>query len=102
VGLGKSGFFLGTVDSGFQLRLRGVIQADGHAFVDAPSAGPADTFFIRRARPIIEGTVANLADFRLLPDFGQGKLVLFDAYLDVKLRPWLHLRAGPWPAWGSR
>jgi phosphate-selective porin OprO/OprP len=94
VGLGENGFFLGAVESGFQLRLRGVIQADAHAYVDAPSGGPLDTFFIRRARPIIEGTVANLADFRLLPDFGQGKLVLYDAYLDLRVRPWLNLRAG--------
>src|SRR5579862_7954958 len=66
LGLGPQGFFLGTVGSGFQLRLRGVVQADGRAYLDEPSPQPVDTFLIRRARPIIEGTVADLVDFRLL------------------------------------
>lgn len=94
LGLGPQGFFLGTVPSGFQLRLRGVVQADGRSYFDEPSPAPVDTFLIRRARPILEGTVANLVDFRLLPDFGQGKVILFDAFLDVRVAPWLKIRAG--------
>jgi phosphate-selective porin OprO/OprP len=94
LGLGPQGFFLGTVASGFQLRLRGVIQTDGRAYLDEPSPQPVDTFLIRRARPIVEGTVADLVDFRLMPDFGQGKTILFDAFLDVRPYPWLKVRAG--------
>jgi phosphate-selective porin OprO and OprP len=94
LGLGPQGFFLGTVPSGFQLRLRGVVQVDGRSYIDEPSPPPVDTFLIRRARPIIEGAVADRVDFRLMPDFGQGKAILFDAFLDVRIAPWLKIRAG--------
>ncbi len=35
-----------------------------------------------------------MVDFRLLPDFGEGKLQLLEAYVDVHPWPWLALRAG--------
>jgi len=53
-----------------------------------------DTFELRRARPILEGTVGKLFDFRLAPDFGEGKTTLFDASIDWRFAPWIRLRAG--------
>ena len=38
--------------------------------------------------------MADLADFRLMPDFGEGKLSLLDAYVDLHPFLWLRLRAG--------
>jgi phosphate-selective porin OprO/OprP len=93
LGFGSNGFFLGTRDSAFQLRLRGVIQADGRAFFGDNSPQP-DQFLIRRARPIVEGTVAQVIDFRLLPDFGQGNLQLLEAFVDLHPWTWLAVRAG--------
>ncbi|HEX6837384.1 MAG TPA: porin, partial [Polyangia bacterium] len=95
LGLGPDGFVLGTRDSGFQLRLRGVIQADGRAFfgtgVDQPLP---DQFLIRRARPILEGTIGDFVDFRILPEFGQGNFQLLDAFVDLVPWKFLALRGG--------
>ena len=95
LGLGPEGFMLGSRDSGFQLRLRGVLQADGRAFfatgVDQPLP---DQFLIRRARPILEGTIGDFVDFRLLPEFGEGNVQILDAFIDLRPWRWLQLRGG--------
>jgi phosphate-selective porin OprO/OprP len=95
LGLGPDGFALGSRDSGFQLRLRGVVQADGRAyFATARNQPLPDQFLVRRARPILEGTIGDFVDFRILPEFGQGNFQLLDAYVDVRPWKWLALRGG--------
>ena len=91
---GKEGFALKSADGSFQLRLRGVVQADGRFFVDDEDKNGTDTFLVRRARPIIEGTLFKDFDFRLMPDFGNDTTVLFDAYVEWKYWPWLKVRGG--------
>jgi len=93
-GLSSKGFYLGTSDGKFQLRLRGVIQADGRTFVDDESRALADSFLIRRARIYFEGNVGETIDFRVLPDFGEGKLQLLDAWVNLRVAEWLQLRVG--------
>ena len=53
-----------------------------------------NTFFLRRARPIVEATVGKYFGFRIMPDFAQGQTVLFDAYGDVNLTPAFAVRLG--------
>ena len=86
---GKDGFSIRTADGTAVLRLRGYAQADGR-FVDG---GPTDTFLVRRARPIFEGTVGPV-DFRIMPDFGGGTTVLQDGWLDLRVAKPLRVRAG--------
>ena len=93
ISAGKGGFFLTSPDGNFIFRARGYIQADGRFFFDqSPSA--IDTFVIRRARPIFEGTVYKYFDFRIMPDFGGGVTVLQDAYLDAKFHKAFKVRFG--------
>ena len=54
----------------------------------------ADTFVMRRVRPVLEGTIFGNVDFRIMPDFGEGRTVLQDAYADLRFTPALKLRAG--------
>jgi phosphate-selective porin OprO/OprP len=90
----KDGFSLKSADGKFTLKFRGLVQADARVFV-SDSAVPANTtFFIRRARPILDVTVGKYLDLRLQPDFGQGTAVLFDAYADVKIDPAFAVRVG--------
>jgi phosphate-selective porin OprO/OprP len=91
---GKEGFALKSVDGNFELRLRAVVQADGRFFLDDDAKNGTDTFLIRKARPILEGTLFRDFDFRLMPDFGNDSVALFDAYLEWKYWPWLKVRAG--------
>lgn len=94
LGAGKEGFFLKSADGAFQLKLRGLVQADGRFFIDDLEQPGTNSFRIRRARPILEGTVFRYFDFRLMTDFGEGQTVLQDAYLDFRYWPQVRLRAG--------
>ena len=47
-----------------------------------------------RLRPYIEGTLDNIYDFRVMPDFGQGKSILVDAYVAGRFKPWFTVQAG--------
>lgn len=94
LGAGKEGFFLKSADGSFQLKLRGLIQTDGRFFIDDQEQPGTNSFRVRRARPILEGTVFRHFDFRLMTDFGEGQTVLQDAYLDFRYWPQVRLRAG--------
>jgi phosphate-selective porin OprO/OprP len=91
--MGESGVVFSSADENFKLKLRGYVQADGRFYLDDKNAF-TDTFLVNRVRPVFEGTVFKNYDFKLMPDFGQGKSVIQDAYLDAHFLPWLNLRVG--------
>ena len=76
------------------MRVRGYIQADSRFYLADSGARATNGFEVRRARPIVEATVSKYFDFRIMPDFGEGKTQLMDAYADLRLRPQAVLRAG--------
>jgi phosphate-selective porin OprO/OprP len=91
----EGGFAVTSADRQYQVRFKGLLQADGRAvFGDSTLANSVDTFLIRRARPILAGTVLGLTDFNFTPDFGNNTVALLDAYLDAHPFPWLRLRVG--------
>lgn len=91
----KDGFSIKSQDDSFKLRIRGLIQADGRFFTDnQKDNGTTDTFSVRRARPIFEGTVGKIFDFYLMPDFGSGQSTLVDAFGEFKLAPAWKIRGG--------
>ncbi|HYO58556.1 OprO/OprP family phosphate-selective porin [Archangium sp.] len=94
ISAGPEGFSLASADKQFQLKLRGYAQADGRLFTRGRERPGANAFLIRRARPLIEGTLFGLVDFRLLPDFAAGAPLLQDAYLDIHPVREVRLRAG--------
>ena len=94
VGAGKDGFFLKSADGTYVLRLRALVQSDGRFWSDHEAKPATDTFLLRRGRPILEGTLARLFDFRVATDFGLGTTVLQDAYIDWRFAPYLKLRGG--------
>jgi len=91
---GKDGFSIKSADGKYVVRLRGLLQADARFFLSDSAFPATNSFFLRRARPILEATVGKYLDFRLQPDFGQGTTVLFDAYADVGVAPEFAVRAG--------
>lgn len=94
VTIGSSGFAFSSADENFKLKLRGLIQADARFYLDDQQHSFTDTFLLNRVRPIVEGTVYKNFDFRITPDFGQGRAMLYDAFIDAHVFPWLSLRAG--------
>ena len=94
ISAGKGGFLLTSPDGDFILKLRGYVQEDGRFFVSDKPTGAVDTFLLRRARPILEGTLYKYFDFRIMPDFGNGQATIFDAYLDAKFSTAFKVRFG--------
>lgn len=94
----SSGFSIASADNSMVLRLRANVAIDYRDFLDDYTPSTADTFLIRRARPTFEGTVGNIYDFRLMPDFGQGKAIIQDAWITARVLPWLGVQAGKFKA----
>ena len=99
VSLGANGFSVRSADSNFVFKVRGYIQGDGRFYADEEAAN--DTFLIRRARPIFEGTVYEKFDFRLMLDFASGinsssvnNGFLQDAYLNARFLPEFQVQIG--------
>jgi phosphate-selective porin OprO/OprP len=91
----KDGFFLESPNGDFKLKFRGYAQVNArYPFSNGTDPTNAQ-FFLRRVRPIFEGTVYKYFDFKIMPDFGLGTTTLQDAYLDVNyFGPEIRLRTG--------
>ena len=95
---GNDGFTLSDEDGANQLHFRGNIAVDGRYYSDAYSPQTNDTWLIRKLRPTLEGTLASRYDFRIMPDFAQGKAILQDGWADARVRPWLVFQFGKFKA----
>jgi phosphate-selective porin OprO/OprP len=111
---GDKGFGFKSPDGAYEIKLRGLLQADArlfgagikgqHAYTgDAATQQSqdginthraADNFLVRRARPIIEGTLGETYGFRITPDFGSNNSTLVDAYIDANYSPYAKVRVG--------
>ncbi len=98
INLDERGFTFASADDNFKLRLRGYVQADGRFYLNDSAHLLTDTFLLNRVRPVLEGSVFKNYDFKFMPDFGQGKAVIQDAYLDAHFSPWLNVLAGKYKA----
>jgi phosphate-selective porin OprO/OprP len=91
----KDGFFLESPGGDFKLKIRGLLQTQFRDFPSEDGDTGTDSVFLRRVRPIVEGTVYKYFDFKIMPDFGQSQTRIFDAYFDVNyFKPWVALRGG--------
>jgi phosphate-selective porin OprO/OprP len=82
--------------------VHGYGQADGRFYLNDHGTAN-DTFLLRRVRPIIEGTVYKIFDYRVMTDFGSGRassssaennMLLDDAYVNARLWPQFQIQAG--------
>jgi phosphate-selective porin OprO and OprP len=94
----ENGFSISSADKQYQVRFKGLLQFDGRRFFDDQTLANSDTFVLRRIRPILDGTLLGLVDFRFSPDFGNNTTAILDAYIDTHPRPWLRLRVGKFKA----
>jgi len=89
----ERGFSIQSADGQNQVKLRGVVHVDGR-FMLEDDTDLTDQWQATRVRPIIEGTVGGIYDFRFTPDFGQGKTVIQDAYVTARFKPEVQVTAG--------
>ena len=94
VSAGPKGYSLKSADGKNQLRLRGTMHLDGRYLDGEDPGGVVDSFQATRVRPTIEGTFAEIYDFKFMPDFGQGRTVIQDAYMTARFKPAAQLTIG--------
>ena len=104
VNASAKGFGIKSADGNFELKLRGQIQTDGRFYPDNQgfSSGNSnvkavkanDTTLLKQFRPILQGTLWGKYDFLFTPDFGGGKTIVQDAFVDAKFIPSLQLKVG--------
>ena len=92
------GFSIQSGDGQNQVKLRGVVHFDGRYLANDDPNGVTDTWQATRIRPIVEGTVGGIYDFRFTPDFGQGRTVIQDAYVTGRFDPSFQVTAGKFKA----
>ncbi len=101
-----------SADGNHVIRFRGIIQADHRLYFDGANdirnrsdqrAGDldadgfheaSDSWYLRRLRPVMEGTLFGKYDFRFRPEFAGGTATVVDAYLDARFSPAFKVRAG--------
>ena len=92
---GPGGFSFQSADGANQIRFHGEFDFDGRFYDDNLTPdGSRSTWLLRRARPIVEGTFANIFDFRFNPDFAGGKTVIQDAFVAARFNPLFVVTAG--------
>jgi phosphate-selective porin OprO/OprP len=92
--LGADGFLFQSEDTNFAIALHGLLQEDSRTFFHDDKAKGNDAFLLRRARPIISGTVYRDFDFLFTPDFAGNTVQILDAYVNYRLEPGLQLQFG--------
>jgi phosphate-selective porin OprO/OprP len=92
--LGEQGFSLASADTNFLVQLKGLVQVDSRTFFHDSGTAGNDTLLLRRARPILQGTLFRDFDFVFVPDFGGSSVQIFDAYMNYRYSPALQFQAG--------
>jgi phosphate-selective porin OprO/OprP len=98
IALTQNGFSFGSADSNFVAQLHGIVQFDSRTFFRDGGNNGNDGFLLRRARPILSGTVFHDFDFNFTPDFGGSTVQILDAYLNYRYNSALQLEAGKFKA----
>jgi phosphate-selective porin OprO/OprP len=92
---GPSGFSIQSPSGANQIRFHGEFDFDGRFYNDdLTPEGSRSTWLIMRARPIVEGTFAQIFDFRFNPDFANGKAIIQDAFVAARFNPMFIVTAG--------
>ncbi|MES2308623.1 MAG: porin [Verrucomicrobiota bacterium] len=99
------GFAITSADKNYSLRMRGLLQVDSRTFLDDGGINNNDSFLLRRARLIFQGSLGKYFDFYLVPEFGGGNastnaatntsnVSILDAYGVVKFSDAINLQFG--------
>jgi phosphate-selective porin OprO/OprP len=101
--LGAGGIGFSSADSNFVATIHGLIQVDSRTFGNDNHIAGNSGILLRRARPIITGTVFHDFDFNFTPEFGNGTPgsasaattpSIYDAYINYHYSLAFQLEAG--------
>jgi len=89
-----SGFTIRSNDGNFLLKIGADLQLDNRTFFGTGAGSVVDTALLRRVRPTFSGTVYKYIDYFFRPDFGQGQVIIYDAYAELKYFDFARVRVG--------
>ncbi len=88
----KRGFYIETKDKKNKIKLTGRFHGDFKAYLgDNPNN---DSFFVRRARLCMKGTLHKYYDFMVESEFGKGKAQLNDGFMNIHYTPKFQIKFG--------
>jgi phosphate-selective porin OprO/OprP len=93
VSVGEKGLLLASADSANVFRLRALVQADSRLFFRDGGLSN-NSFVLRRARFIAEGTLDKIYEFQLVPEYAGSSVIVLDANLAMTLSPAAQLKFG--------
>jgi len=93
VSVDKRGFVIKRLDNASSLHVGALLQADGRFSLYDDALQSNDAFLLRRFRPVVDGTLFTLVDYRLVPEFA-GTVQIMDGYVDIHPLTALRLRIG--------
>ncbi len=88
----ERGFFIETADKESRIRFDGRFQGDFKSYLGHHPDHAS--FFIRRARLCMSGTVHRYYDFRLEPEFGKGASRMNDGFINIRYFPSAQIEFG--------
>lgn len=94
VSFGHDGLVFTDESKSTQLRVHGYAQADGRFFSSDLKDQSPDKLMFRRIRPLFEGTLFKVLEFRFMPDFGQNNPQIQDLHVEWKLASFFRPRIG--------
>ncbi|HTH46566.1 MAG TPA: porin [Candidatus Limnocylindria bacterium] len=92
--IGASGFQFRSADTNFVLKIKGLAQLDSHWYFNDGGVNNNDSFVLRRARLIAEGTFYKSFEYQFVPEFGGSSPSILDANVSYKYDSWLQVKAG--------
>jgi len=78
----RQGLLIADHDRFSSIKVHGYMQTDGRLFVTNLQDQAHQTLIFRRVRPLVEGSLAHRIEFRFMPDFGEGNMVVQEAYAE--------------------
>jgi phosphate-selective porin OprO/OprP len=105
--VGANGVNFSSADSNYLVAIHGLIQMDTRSFENDNNIPGNSGFLLRRARPILSGTVFRDFDFLLVPEFGGGTPgasssastpSIYDASMTYRYAPAFQIQAGKFKA----
>jgi phosphate-selective porin OprO and OprP len=95
----SEGFRIASPNDDYRIRFGGVFQGNGRFFTSGDDKNISSTFYLNKVRPIISGAVAKYFEYQITPDFGQGKVVLQDAWANFGYSWLAQLQFGKYKAY---
>lgn len=90
----KDGFSLSSGDGAYKVKLGGYAQLEGRYYLHDENVPQTNTFFTRRVRPYLQGTLAKYFDYQLVLDASAASVALLDAHVTANIDPAFRIQAG--------